>query len=369
MMKFIPLSSPDIRQNDIDAVNEVLSSGMLVQGTNVNKFEELFCKLTGSKNAVAVSNGTATMHLALIVLGIGPGDEVIVPAFSYVATANVVELVGAKPIFVDIDLATFNINPQLIEDKITKNTKAIIPVHEFGLACDIEAIMKIAERHNLVVIEDAACALGATQNGVAVGTFGIFGSFSFHPRKAISSGEGGIVSVQNSELDKKLRILRNHGIDFLNGSMEFVEAGFNYRMTDFQAALVASQMGRFDEILERKRYLSKIYFSLLDTDRITLPCIPNDRPHTWQTFHVLVDSSIDRDKLIISMKENGVGVNYGAQCIPSLKFYYQKYKLNSEINYPNAWRAFKTGLALPIYEKLNNDQIQYISEIFNKLTK
>jgi dTDP-4-amino-4,6-dideoxygalactose transaminase len=263
-MKFIPLSSPDIRQADIDAVTEVLMSGMLVQGVNVNKFEDSFCRVTGSKSAIAVSNGTATMHLALIALGIGKGDEVIVPAFSYIATANVVELVGATPVFVDIDLATFNIDVNKIEHNISKKTKAIIPVHEFGLACDIEKVMHIANKYNLHVIEDAACALGATQNNKGVGTFGTFGSFSFHPRKAISSGEGGIVSVQDSILDRKIRILRNHGIEYVDGSMEFVEAGFNYRMTDFQAALVASQMTRFNEILTTKRTLADGYYSLIN---------------------------------------------------------------------------------------------------------
>lgn len=365
-MEFIPLSSPDIREEDIEAVNEVLRSGMLVQGVNVGKFEDVFCTLTDSKHAVAVSNGTATMHLALIALGIGPGDEVIVPAFSYVATANVVELVGATPVFVDIDLGTFNIDPEKIEERITTRTKAIIPVHEFGLACDIEAVMKIAETHNLFVIEDAACALGATQNGAAVGTFGIFGSFSFHPRKAISSGEGGILSVQDPELDRRIRILRNHGIEMVDGVMEFVEAGFNYRMTDFQAALVASQMSRFDAILSTKRKLSEGYYSLIKTEKITLPTLPDDRPHTWQTFHVLVDDSIDRNSLILSLKNEGIGTNYGAQCIPAQKYYQKKYNLNFEEEYPNSWRAYINGLALPVYEKLTADQIQYISESLNK---
>ncbi|WP_276348711.1 DegT/DnrJ/EryC1/StrS family aminotransferase [Daejeonella sp. JGW-45] len=368
-MKFIPLSSPDIRQADIDAVTEVLMSGMLVQGINVNKFEDSFCRVTGSKSAIAVSNGTATMHLALIALGIGKGDEVIVPAFSYIATANVVELVGATPVFVDIDLATFNIDVSKIEHNISKKTKAIIPVHEFGLACDIEKVMHIANKYNLHVIEDAACALGATQNNKSVGTFGTFGSFSFHPRKAISSGEGGIVSVQDSILDRKIRILRNHGIEYVDGSMEFVEAGFNYRMTDFQAALVASQMTRFNEILTTKRSLVDGYYSLINCNRVSLPTVPYDRPHTWQTFHVLINESINRDKLIQAMKDNGIGTNYGAQCIPAQKYYYKKYRLNSGEDYPNAWKAYKTGLALPIYEKLNSGQIEYISEIINKLTK
>jgi len=211
-MEFIPLTSPDIRDEDIEAVVKVLRSGMLVQAQNVTDFENAMVSFTKTGQAIAVSNGTATLHLALVALGIGSGDEVIVPALSYVATANVVELVGATPVFVDIDLDTFNINVSEIESKITTKTKAIIPVHEFGLACDIEGVMKIAEKHNLYVIEDAACALGATQNEKHVGTFGTFGSFSFHPRKAISSGEGGIVTTEDEALAAKIRIHRNHGV-------------------------------------------------------------------------------------------------------------------------------------------------------------
>ena len=188
-MDFIPLGRPDITEKDIDAVAAVLRTGMLIQAKNVIALEEAFTNFVNSKHAVAVSSGTATLHLALKLLGIGPGDEVIVPAFSYVATANVVELVGATPVFVDIELSTFNIDVNQIETKISSHTKAIIPVHEFGLACDMETICSIAEKYKIYVIEDAACALGAVQNGKKAGTFGIMGSFSLHPRKSRSVNE------------------------------------------------------------------------------------------------------------------------------------------------------------------------------------
>ena len=182
-MDFIPLARPGINEEDIQRAVEVLRSGMLVQGKNVDAFEKAFAKFHGVEHAIAAANGTATLHLALIASGIGKGDEVIVPAFSYVATANAVELVGATPVFVDIDIATFNIDVSKIEEKITSSTKAIIPVHEFGLACDIEKVCQIASQNNLLVIEDAACALGAVQNSKPVGSFGQWGSFSLHPRK------------------------------------------------------------------------------------------------------------------------------------------------------------------------------------------
>jgi perosamine synthetase len=239
--KFIPLMVPDIQQQDIDAVVSVLKTGMLVQGKKVEELENNVAKYLGVRHVIAASSGTATLHLALLASGIGTGDEVIVPAFSFIATANAIELVGATPIFVDIDLDTFNININLIEQAISSRTKAILPVHEFGLSCDISEICELAKRYNLSVIEDAACALGAKENGRFTGTTGDVGSFSFHPRKAITSGEGGILTTNDDEMARKLRILRNHGIENKDGKTEFVAAGLNYRLTDFQAALVNSQ--------------------------------------------------------------------------------------------------------------------------------
>lgn len=366
-MDFIPLSSPDLKEDDINAVVKVLQSGMLVQSENVLNFEKSMQGLTGAEHTLAVSNGTATMHLALVILGIGPGDEVIIPALSYIATANVVELVGATPVFVDVDLATFNIDVSKIEARITAKTKAIIPVHEFGLACDISAIMDIAIKHNLYVIEDAACALGATQNDKQVGTFGDFASFSFHPRKAVTSGEGGIIATNNAGYAKSIAILRNHGIDMIDGKMEFVAAGFNYRMTDFQAALVNSQLKRLPQIISYKRELGEVYFNEITNSKVTLPHIPSDRPHTWQTFHLLLDESIDRDQTILKLREQGIGTNYGAQCIPAQIFYRKKYNLDYLKEYPNAYTAFTKGIAIPLYEKLSKIQIKHIAKHINEI--
>jgi perosamine synthetase len=365
-MEFIPLTSPDLRDEDIQSVVAVLKSGMLVQSQNVAALEKRMTVYLNVGHALALSNGTATMHLALLALGIGPGDEVIVPAFSYVATANVVELVGAKPVFVDIEAGTFNIDATLIEEHITPRTRAIIPVHEFGLACDIISVMEIARKHNLYVIEDAACALGATQGGKMVGSFGDFGSFSLHPRKAITSGEGGILTTPNADYAFKIGVLRNHGIDMSSGKMEFVAAGYNYRMTDFQAALVNSQFSRFKEVISYKRQLADVYFQELTTPRVILPAIPEDRPHTWQTFHILVDEETDRDALIVRLREKGIGTNYGAQCIPAQKYYEQKYDLDYIAEFPNSYKAYKKGLAIPVYEKLTTEQIQYISKVINE---
>jgi len=364
---FIPLAKPNILDKDIAIVAEVLKSGMLVQGKYVEKLENSFIQLTTAKHASALSNGTATLHLALVALGIKAGDEVIVPAFSYIATANVVELVGATPIFVDIDLRTFNIDVIKIEAAITSKTKAIIPVHEFGLACDIEAIMLLAKKYNLFVIEDAACALGALYKNKHVGSFGHFGSFSLHPRKAISSGEGGVLITNDEQNDKKIKILRNHGTEIINGVMDFTEFGFNYRMTDFQAALVYSQMDRLQDSISYKNKLAAIYFEEIKSNKIQLPFIPDYTSHTWQTYHVVVDESINRDDLINQLREKNIGVNYGAQCMPYMKVYQQKYKLDCKKIFPNALKAYKQGLALPIYDLVTKEQIIYISNTLNNL--
>lgn len=356
-MNFIPLMVPSLQEEDIQAAVKVMRSGMLVQGKEVEALENKIETKLGVRNAIAASNGTATLHMALVALGIGKGDEVIVPAFSYTATANVVELVGAKPVFADIDTKDFNINPQAIHPLISRNTKAIIPVHEFGLACDIASIRQIASDHHLFVIEDAACALGAQQNNCHAGNFGDFGSFSFHPRKAITSGEGGMLTTNNEQLAEKIRILRNHGIQYNNAKMDFVEAGFNYRMTDFQAAMVASGMDRLDEIIQTKQALAEIYFEFLDHPLVEVPSVPKYRNHTWQTFHILLHERINREKIIEAMKVQGIGVNYGAQCIPAQTYYKNKYKLNSKELYPNAFRSYQQGLALPLYERLKKEDI------------
>lgn len=358
---FIPLMVPGIRQEDIDAAVSVLRSGMLIQGPRVEEFEKNLAAYLGVRHAIAVSNGTATLHLALVALSIGKGDEVIVPAFSYMATANVVELTGATPVFVDIDIDTFNIDTRQLERAITPKTKAIMPVHEFGLACNISEVCRIAAGRGIPVVEDAACALGARENGKCTGSFGITGSFSFHPRKAITSGEGGMLVTNDDSLAHQLRVLRNHGIEMQNGKMEFPEAGYNYRMTDFQAALVNSQFQRLDAILSYRDKLAAIYLDKLSSlGFIRLPKIPDGKRHTWQSFHIILEDGIDRDKMIATLKDKGIGTNYGAQCMPYQQYFRRKYALNCEELFPNALKAYKQGLVLPLYERMTEENVQKV---------
>lgn len=366
-MHNIPLAKPNIIAEDIESVVSVLQSGMLVQGKEVLAFEKTIASYIGCKEAIAVSNGTASLHLSLIALGIGPGDEVIVPAFSFIATANVVELVGAKPIFIDIEISTFNIDISKIEEAITVDTKAIIPVHEFGLACNISKIIKLAKQHSLFVIEDAACALGAKENSNFAGSFGDFGSFSFHPRKAITSGEGGIITTNNTKLAKKIRALRNHGISITNKKVEFTEAGFNYRLTDIQATLLNSQFKRFDTELKEKEKIASFYLKHINNKLIKLPSINKNKVHAWQTFHLLLDEKLNRDTIIEKLKIKGVGSNYGAQCIPYEKYYQKKYNLNCLTLFPNAMKAYTQGIAIPLYTTLTKKEIEYIVDQINNI--
>lgn len=359
---FIPLASPDIQEEDISNVIRVLRSGMLVQGLEVEKLEHQLSTYLGIQHSIMVSNGTATLHLILIALGIGPGDEVIIPAFSYMATANVIELVGAKPIFVDIESDSFNIDKNLIKGKISPATKAVMIVHEFGLAADMHEIKSICDTHGLFLIEDAACALGAKEHQKYAGTIGIAGSFSFHPRKAITSGEGGAIVTNDAVLAAKLRALRNHGIDSENkeSKMDFIYAGFNYRLTDFQAALLYGQLGRLEDIFKRKENIAQKYLLKIRNPLLKLPYYGAYKKHAWQTFHVLLHESVNQQDAFKYFKDNGIGVNYGAQCMPDQTFFKNKYKYNSMVEFPKAYNAYKQGLALPLYEKLTDEQINKI---------
>ncbi len=367
--KDIPLGLPDIRNDDIERVVKVLQSGNLVQGSEVAELEGDLSHFCSSDYASVVSSGTASLHLALVALGIGQGDEVIVPAFSFIATANVVELVGASCVFVDIDLRTFNIDESLLPNKITSKTKAIIPVHEFGLCANMDAIMEIANKYNLKVIEDAACALGSYYNNKHAGTFGDFGSFSFHPRKSVTSGEGGCLITNDPFLNEQVKVLRNHGIATDKIPMDFTMAGFNYRLTDIQAALLFAQLERLQDALKHKEKLAFIYLNEIDQDAVALPWQPPNTKHAWQTFHVLLPSNEDREQLKSYLKSKGVMTNYGAQCIPSMSYYDKKYNLNAELSFPNAYKAYHCGLAIPIYTKLQEQQVKYISDTINNYFK
>jgi dTDP-4-amino-4,6-dideoxygalactose transaminase len=362
-MKLIPLMIPDLRKEDIDLCIETLKSGNIVQGKQAILFEESTRQKLNVPHSFLTSNGTSTMHLALLASGIGPGDEVIVPAFSYVATANVVELVGAKTVFVDVLLEDCNIDSQKIEESITSKTKAIIPVHEFGCPANMLEIQKIAEKNNLIIIEDAACAFGATYQNKPVGSIGDFGSFSFHPRKAMTSGEGGLLTIKNSSHARIVKGMRSHG---WNDSGECEWAGYNYRITDFQAALLNSQLNRSEEEIEIRKELVKNYNDQIVSSNILKPQEQKGNKNSWQSYHIIFKDSI-RDQIRAQLLEAGIQSSYGAQCIPMMKYYIEKYNLNSDNDFPNAKKAFENGLVLPLYSRLKKEEQQYIIKMINKL--
>ena len=362
----IRLAKPDISEETIIKVSEILRSGNLVQGEQVEKFEKDLKKYLDVKYAVVVSSGTAALHLSLLALGIKEGDEVIVPAFTYPATANVVEMVGATSIFVDINLNDFCIDVTRIEKAITEKTRAIIPVHEFGQAADIGPILSIAKKHHLKIIEDAACALGTEYNNQKVGSFGDIGCFSFHPRKAITTGDGGVAVTNDKHLAHKLRSLRNHGVSTINNKIEFICAGLNYRMTEFQAVLGINQLKTFNKHILYRMKLAKLYNKLLkNINWIKLPELFKNRKMSYQSYHIIIDKDINRDALILYLKNNNIESNYGAQALHVQNFFKKKYAIPKN-RYKNSVVSFFSGIVLPIGSHVSDNDIFNIVEVIKK---
>lgn len=363
----IKLASPDIGEEELDEIKKVFNSKYLVQGDKVEEFENQLKEYLNAKYCFAVSSGTAALHLALLAIGIKADDEVIVPDFTFPATANVVEIVGAITKFVDIKLDSLCIDTDKIENAITDKTKAIIPVHEFGQSADMDKIVTIAKKYNLKIIEDAACALGAEYKGKKVGTIGDIGCFSLHPRKAITTGEGGIVVTNNSKLAENIRILRNHGLNYKNGKISFVEAGLNYRMTNIQGAIGTVQMKKLELINERRIELANKYNNFLKNVKfITLPEEKSYEKHVWQTYHILLDKRIDRDKLIIELKDKGIETNFGAYAVHEEPYYKEKYGYKN-CQFYNSVYAHKHGIALPLHNNIFSKEIIYIVSELEKI--
>lgn len=361
----IKLAAPQIGEEELVEIKKVLDSKHLVQGNKVNEFENLIKEYLNVRHAVAVSSGTAALHLSLLALGIERGDEVIVPDFTFPATANVVELVGAITKFVDIKLDSFCIDVEKIEENITPRTKAIIPVHEFGQSADMNKIVYLSQKYNIKIVEDAACALGAEYKGTKVGTIGDIGCFSFHPRKSITTGEGGVIVTNNDQLAEKIKILRNHGIYYSNGKIKFVAAGFNYRITDIQGAIGVVQMKKIDTInAERRKIVLKYNELLKNISGVILPCEKQYGQHIWQTYHILLDEHINRDEVIYKLKNRGVETNLGAYAVHEQPYYKNKYFYE---NLYNSLFAYKRGLALPLHLNLTNWHINYIAEEIKKI--
>lgn len=357
----IRLTRPDL-EGSARAIGEVLGRGLLVQGALVARFEEAVAAYVGRRHAAAVNSGTSAIQCALAAAGVGAGDEVIVPDFTFPATANAVVTCGARPVLADIDPDTFNLRPDEVASRISGRTRAVMPVDLFGLAADLEPISQTAGERGLLLIEDSACALGASLGGRGCGSFGQASALSFHPRKIVTTGEGGMVLTDDPELDRRVRRLRNHGIDASGGAALFVEAGYNLRLTEIQAALGLDQMGRIQDLIDGRRRVAAVYGRLLrGLDAIRPPVEPAGRFHSYQSYVVMVDPALDRDRLIAAMRAAEVETAIGTYAIHHQPFYAEKFGYKPG-DLPVSSRAFKHSLALPIYPSMEDGTVGEVVE-------
>ncbi|WP_276953858.1 DegT/DnrJ/EryC1/StrS family aminotransferase [Helicobacter rodentium] len=391
---YIPISKPYFDDEDKKGILEPLESGWVVQGPKVNAFEGKFANFTKSKFAIATSNCTTALHLGLVALGIQRGDKVIVPSFTYVASANAIEYIGAIPVFCDIDLTTFNIDIQqlikIIEEQ--KDIKAIMPINLFGLCADMIKIMEIAKKYNLKIIEDSACGFDSWIGDRHSGTFGDCGCFSFHPRKAITTGEGGMLITDNEEIALKVKMLRDHGAgksdlqrhNDKNGFLlpNFDVLGYNYRMTDLQGALGNSQMDKAGEIMQERRNIAKQYDSALSgVEQLILPSTPKGYIHSYQSYVCIfggkeslescnihtIDSINEKRNLFMRELENkGIATRQGSHAVHTLGYYKNKYRI-VEKDYLQSYKADRLSVSLPLYPQMTEMELEYVIKTIKEI--
>lgn len=376
-MKTIPYGQHWIDEEDIKEVLQVLRSSWITQGPKIREFEDALCKYTGAKYAVAVSSGTAALHIACLAAGIKPDDEVITSPITFVASANCVLYCGGKPVFVDVQEDTVNIDPEEIKKSLTKKTKAIIPVHFAGQPCDMEEIKAIAEDKNLIVIEDACHALGAEYKKTNIGScaFSDMTVFSFHPVKHITTGEGGVVMTNNKDLYEKLSIFRNHGItkddsqftihnSQLDGSWyyEMLELGFNYRITDFQCALGISQLKKLDNFVSKRIALVRKYnHKFAGLNGIKIPSERSYAKSSWHIYIIRIGESKKRKFIFEHLRKSGIGVQ--VHYIPvHLQPYYRERLGVEKGNYPKAERYYEEAITLPLYPLMDDSDVDFVVE-------
>jgi perosamine synthetase len=372
----IRLTAPSIDEVEFKAIREVLESSFLVQGRKVAAFEQAMAEYVGTNYAIAVSNCTAALHLALLALGIREGDVVVTTAYSYPATANVVELCGARPVFVDIQAHTYNLDPNCLQSTLktlqsraetAHQVKAILPVHTFGQLADMPAILEIARKYNLPVVEDAACALGAKLHGRQAGTWGLMGCFSFHPRKAITTGEGGMITTNDARLASRIKALRNHGQDPDTPAPDFILPGFNYRMTEIQGALGMAQMAKLERIIAARRRLAAVYDRLLADTAITPPAVPAGGEPVYQSYVALLTEHLAgrRDELIRRSLAQGIETAIGTWHIPLTAYYHGRYGFERGA-FPRADNIFDRALTLPLHEHISCSEQETVIRVLTE---
>jgi perosamine synthetase len=379
----IPITKPYFGVEERLAVQRPLENGWVVQGPEVERFEQLFADYTGAPHAVATSSGTTALQVAVAALGVQPGEEVVVPAFTWVSTANVVEHLGGRPIFCDVDLSTFNSTPEAIVDAVTERTVGLIPVHLFGLCADLVPMLELARERGLWLLEDAACALGGYYRGAHAGTLGDAGCFSFHPRKSITTGEGGMVTTARKDVDAACRSLRDHGAsrsDYQRHSedggfllSEYALLGFNFRLTDIQGALGSAQLERAEWIFERRRAIAARYDeALAGIEWLRTPVTPEGYVHGYQAYVCLfapeepsvgnvAELHARRNRLMAHLEERGIATRQGTHAAVLQDVYARKYDLRPE-QFPNAYLADRLSLALPLYPQLTQAEQETVVE-------
>jgi len=367
----IRLARPDIDAADIAAVAQVLESGTLVQGAHVREFEACVAQETGAPHAVAVANCTAALHLALLALGIGPGDRVAVPAFSWLATANVVVLVGADPVFIDIERESFGMDPACLATALNgpRPIKAIIVVHALGLMADVAALARLATERGIPLIEDAACALGARAVDRPAGTWGTVGCFSFHPRKAVTTGEGGMVVTRDGTIARTVRVLRNHGLDPDAPKPDFIAPGYNLRLTEFQAALGVRQMAKLHSLIDTRRALARRYTEMFAGSPVAAPREPLGRCHVFQTYAVLLPMEVAarRSEIIGALAARGIETTIATHHMP-LTTYFRTRGGYTPGDFPSTDEIAARALALPLHGRLSGEeQERVVDELLHLL--